>query len=352
MEYWKGLQQSVYGSFTDHPRYNWQFRPGMVRRGSINANESFYQGVEHLESAIPEMKQSPLFGVDMVEMTVQYLGGKIEILAQAIDLAYQNGDDDKAATMEAEFEYLMLGADRLLCSHPTLRLENWLRYARNWGSTPELKDYYEKNARRIVTVWGPPVDDYSARIWSGLIRDYYLPRWKHFFATKRTGKAFDMAEWERAWVEEERGLSEVKPYDDILKACSNLMARAKRIDHSLLKTLNGEQLGSWSPADVANEWKEVMWNVPVSKLSSLKGVRFQYTRGGNKLEIAEVILEMDGVEVCKVEQQGFAGRENLNNTYFLDVPKEALGNNSCRLRAKVRSEDKSESYGVVMMIMK
>ena len=352
MEYWKGLQQSVYGSFTDHPRYNWQFRPGTVRRGSINANESFYQGIEHLESAIPEMKQSSLFGVDMVEMTVQYLGGKMEILAQAIDLAFQNGDDDKAIAMEAEFEDLMLGADRLLCSHPTLRLENWLGYARNWGSTPEQKDYYEKNARRIVTIWGPPVDDYSARIWSGLIRDYYLPRWKHFFATKRTGKAFDMAEWERAWVEEKHGLSEVEPYDDVLRACSDLMARAKFIDHSLLTALNGEQLGSWSPADLTNEWKEVMWNVPVSKLSSLKGVRFQYTRGGNKLEIAEVILEMDGVEVCKVEQQGFAGRENLNNTYFLDVPKEALGNNSCRLRAKVRSEGKGESYGAVMMIMK
>lgn len=34
------------------------------------------------------------------------------------------------------------------------------------------------NARRIVTVWGPPVDDYAARIWSGLIGSYYLERWK------------------------------------------------------------------------------------------------------------------------------------------------------------------------------
>jgi hypothetical protein len=35
-------------------------------------------------------------------------------------------------------------------------------------------------------------------------------------------------------VEEKRGLSEVKPYEDVLKACSDLMARAKLIDHSLL----------------------------------------------------------------------------------------------------------------------
>ena len=61
---------------------------------------------------------------------------------------------------------------------------------------------------------------------------------------------------------------------------------------------------------------------------------------------------MDGVEVCKVTRQGFVDRENKSNTYLLDIPKEALGNNSCRLRVKVKSGDKSESYGIVMMVMK
>ena len=230
MSFWKGLQESVYGSFTDHPRYNWQFRPGTVRRGSIKANDAFYQGIQTLGDAIPDMKESPLFCVDMIEMAVQYLGGKIETLTQAIESAYQNNEMKKAAALEAKFEALMLGADRLLCSHPNLKLENWLNYARNWGNTPELKDYYEKNARRIVTVWGPPVDDYSARIWSGLLRDYYLPRWKNYFETKRTGKAIDMAEWERNWVEEEKGLSEVKPYDNVLEACIELMNLTKDIN--------------------------------------------------------------------------------------------------------------------------
>lgn len=230
MKFWKGLQESVYGSFTDHPRYNWQFRPGTVRRGSIRANDAFYRGIEALAATIPVMKDSPLFVVDMIEMTVQYLGGKIELLVQAIDRAYQDGDIGKAAEMEVEFEALMSGADRLLCSHPTLRLENWLAYARNWGDTPVLKDYYEKNARRIVTIWGPPVDDYSARIWSGLLRDYYLPRWKHYFAAKRTGQDFDWAAWERDWVEEKRGLSETEPYSDVLSGCVELMERAKNVD--------------------------------------------------------------------------------------------------------------------------
>lgn len=352
MDYWNGMRQSVYGSFTDHPRYNWQFRPGSVRKGSINANKAFYQSIESLQSAIPAMKEAPLFVADMVEMTVQYLGGKLEILAQAIDLAYQNGDIDKVVEMETNFEAIMLGADRLLCSHPTLRLENWLTYARQWGDTPALKDYYEKNARRIVTIWGPPVDDYSARIWSGLLRDYYLPRWKHYFSAKRTGEEFDMAQWERTWVEEKKGLSAVQPYDNVLGACVELMARAKMVDDSLLETMSGEILGSWSPVDVPNAWKEIVWNIPMDKIPSLKGIRFQYVRGGNKLEISEVILEMDGIEMCKVEQYGSTGSKDVNNVYFLNIPKDAKGNNSCRLCAKVKSTGDKGSYGNVLLILK
>lgn len=348
-EFWEGMRKSVYGSFTDHPRYNWQFRPGSIRKGSINANDAFYQGIETLKNAIPAMKDSPLFAIDMIEMTAQYLGGKMEILVQAIDLAYQNGDMDKAAAMETEFETLMLGTDRLLCSHPTLRLENWLLYARNWGSTPELKDYYERNARRIVTVWGPPVDDYSARIWSGLLRDYYMPRWKQYFTAKRTCKAFNIVAWELSWVEKKRGLSKAEPYKDVLAGCAELIAHAKSIDNSLLKAMNGEQLGSWSPVDIGNDWKEVVWDIPVNKIASLKGIRFQHIRGTAGVEIEEVILEMDGVEVCKIIQQGFTGKKNINNTYMLNIPKDATGNNSCRLRAKVKSNGQGESYGTVIM---
>lgn len=117
----------------------------------------------------------------------------------------------------------MIAMDRLLCSHPNLQMEKWVDYARAWGSDPQMKDYYEKNARRLVTIWGPPVDDYSARIWSGLIRDYFLPRWEHFFNSARTGERFDFAAWERDWVENKTGFSETEPFENILDACCSLI---------------------------------------------------------------------------------------------------------------------------------
>lgn len=223
MAFWEGMRKSVYGSFTDHPRYNWQFRPGVCSKGTINANEAFYEGIRSFAKSASELKESPLFIADLIEMTVQFAGAELERLTQEIIAAYKVGESEKASALEAEFENLMLSADRLLASHPNLRMDSWIDYARNWGKNVEMSDYYEKNARRIVTIWGPPVDDYSARIWSGLLRDYYLPRWKHFFESLRSGKRFDFAEWERKWVEDSKGLSKVEPFDDIVSACQEIV---------------------------------------------------------------------------------------------------------------------------------
>ena len=44
MKAWDYLLKSVYGTFTDHPRFNWQFRPGLVKNGSINnTSVNFYR---------------------------------------------------------------------------------------------------------------------------------------------------------------------------------------------------------------------------------------------------------------------------------------------------------------------
>ncbi|MDO4782261.1 MAG: alpha-N-acetylglucosaminidase C-terminal domain-containing protein [Capnocytophaga felis] len=71
----------------------------------------------------------------------------------------------------------------------------------------------------VFLVWGPPVNDYSARIWSGLIRDYYLPRWLHYFESKKTKQSFNFDDWERKWVEESRKLSPVVPFENPIEAC-------------------------------------------------------------------------------------------------------------------------------------
>ena len=43
------------------------------------------------------------------------------------------------------------------------------------------KDYYEMNARRLVTTWGGDLNDYSCRNWAGLLSGYYMNRWLTYF---------------------------------------------------------------------------------------------------------------------------------------------------------------------------
>ena len=62
-------------------------------------------------------------------------------------------------------------------------MKRWIEQARNWGDTPEEKDYYERNARRIVTLWNnnlSDLNDYAGRPWDGLLLSFYLPRWSRF----------------------------------------------------------------------------------------------------------------------------------------------------------------------------
>lgn len=230
---WDLLLESVYGTFTDHPRYNWQFRPGTVRDGSINLSPSFFKAIESFVEASGQMKDNPLYLADLAEFTALYLGGKAELLVKAIDKQYEIGDTVRAVKFEKDFEHIMLGMDALLSTHPTLRLERWIDFAHKQAVTPEQRRQYERNAKRIVTIWGPPVDDYSARVWSGLIRDYYLPRWKHYFASRKTGESFDFAAWEKNWVESE-GCSLQTPPTDVVNTARSLIDYAAFITPSLI----------------------------------------------------------------------------------------------------------------------
>lgn len=206
IDYWSEIRKGVYGSFTDHPRYMWQFRPGDESKGSIRIDGHLYSAIRSFASASEALSDSPLYVTDLEELTAQYLGARMEDALHA-------GDKDA-------FIEMATALDKVLASHPNLRLENWVEFARKWGKTPETADYFEQCAKRLVTIWGPPVDDYSARIWSGLVRDYYLPRWQNYFDY---GEDFDFASWEEDWVRTSDGVSTVEKYEDPVQACVTLI---------------------------------------------------------------------------------------------------------------------------------
>ena len=84
----------------------------------------------------------------------------------------------------------------------------------------------------------PPVDDYAAKIWSGLIRDYYLPRWEHFIQSRLSDKNPDMGAWEEKWVRS-TGVSAAHAPGDLVNACRQAIREAPPLPSSLKRKAAG-----------------------------------------------------------------------------------------------------------------
>lgn len=344
---WDLLLESVYGTFTDHPRYNWQFRPGTIRNGSININPSFFKAIESFVEVSGQMKDNPLYMADLAELTALYLGGKAELLVKAIDWLYEIGDTARAAKFEKDFEHIMLGMDALLSTHPTLRLERWIEFAHKQAVTPEQRRQYERNAKRIVTIWGPPVDDYSARVWSGLIRDYYLPRWKHYFASRKKGVGFDFAAWEKNWVESD-GCSSQTPPADVVNTARSLMDYAAFITPALIPNGKKGQLGSWTVAPEKVE--SVSFQVPANMLDKLSAIQIEKKGGKGTVVCSMLKLVADGKVLIDDGSDKVLHNDNLRTVYKVTLPDDIRGNNGVELQLRIKNTGSDTVSGQVSLI--
>lgn len=344
---WDLLLESVYGTFTDHPRYNWQFRPGNVRNGSININPSFFKAIESFMEVSNQMKDNPLYLADLAELTTLYLGGKAELLVKAIDWQYEIGDTVRAAKFEKDFEHIMLGMDALLSTHPTLRLERWIDFAHKQAVTPEQHKQYERNAKRIVTIWGPPVDDYSARVWSGLIRDYYLPRWKHYFASRKTGVSFDFATWEKSWVESEGCSSQIPPVD-IVNTARSLVDYAAFITPALIPGEKKDQLGTWTVN--AKKTEVISFQVPADKLNKLSVVRISKKVRKGTVVCSRLKLVADGKVLIDDTSDKYLHDDKLGIVYPVTLSEDVRGNNGVELQIEIENTGSGTVSGEVSII--
>lgn len=72
--------------------------------------------------------------------------------------------------------------DALLDTRPEYRYRGWEAKATSWATSTEDHRVLADNARRVLTVWitldNLRLDDYAARLWSGLVGDYYRSRWE------------------------------------------------------------------------------------------------------------------------------------------------------------------------------
>ncbi|MBN2651252.1 MAG: alpha-N-acetylglucosaminidase C-terminal domain-containing protein [Spirochaetales bacterium] len=194
---WELFLDSCYGDFVGHPINVYQRRPSaFFPNTNFRNKEKFFRGVELFASCYDKI-DNKLYEADLVYFASQYLGYYVD---KKIRLRYFRAGQHRVSGFE-EIDGIITEMDNLLASHPYMRLSNWVDFARAWGDNIEESDYYESNAKRLITTWGGShLSEYAAKIWSGLAKDYYSKRWLEDVRHKAKFQNFDQSAWEENWI--------------------------------------------------------------------------------------------------------------------------------------------------------
>lgn len=346
-ESWKLLRESCYSNLVPHPQFGWQL--GRCRMGSVNNDLKFHEATLKFLSCSEELGSSANYQADAIERAALSLGLKADEWFVVASDAYQQGDIQTGDRAGARGLELLTELDRLMESHPLNRLERWLEFTTKHGGDEALKRFYEVNARWIITVWGPPVNDYACRVWSGLVRDFYRERMRKVLESLKNGEKFNPVPWEIQWAEGS-GISKIEPYAAPVTEAVKLVKEALNEPLPEVRKATGESIGEWSPANVSDEWQVVEWPLTVAQLKTMKGVKFVYTRGSHRLDIRKVSVIADGKVVATDQHEGFAGNPNHKNHYRFNISSEVSGNNGCSIRATIRVNEGTNSYGTLQIL--
>ena len=124
-----------------------------------------------------------LFVYDAVNQGREVLGTYFYCLRNDFSQACYARDIAKAEQKAKEMLQTLDDLDLLLGLHKDFSFNKWVDDARSWGQTPEEKEYFEVNARTLLTTWGfkgHVLRDYARRTWHGLVAHFYKHRWEIF----------------------------------------------------------------------------------------------------------------------------------------------------------------------------
>jgi alpha-N-acetylglucosaminidase len=238
---WDLLRKSVYGSAAESGSMESPIcaRPALkVERAAPNAKmarhydpRDLWAAWEKLDAAAPALEGRDTFRFDIVDVARQCLADLSIPLQRDVETAYRQTNREALRIASTQFLELADDLDSVLGTRREFLLGAWLEDAKQWATSKFERRQYERNARLLVTVWGPPgtnamLFDYSNRQWSGLISGFYRPRWKKFLdylaAQPDEAQRFDdrnlytsygrpgdavspfyreLSQWERDWCE-------------------------------------------------------------------------------------------------------------------------------------------------------
>lgn len=170
---------------------NWTTNPAIAYDNTI-----LFHAWKALLLAKPKNRNA--YRYDLVNIGRQVLGNHFLNVRDAFTKAYRSQNLTELKKQGNSLLEILADMEALTSCHKSFLLGKWLEEAKKMGITPAEKQYYEKNARTLLTTWGTQgqsLNDYGNRTWVGLLKGYYTPRWKMFVegvidATKHR-QAFD-----------------------------------------------------------------------------------------------------------------------------------------------------------------
>lgn len=176
----------------------------------------FETGVKNLIDAAGSFKNVPTYRFDVINAVRQVVANKSQVFHTRMKNAYNSKDVYAYAKASKSFLRLILLQDSLLKGDQHFMLSTWIKQARNLGYDPSSKDLCERNARMLITIWGPDnnpstnLHEYSHREWNGLLSTLYFDRW-HLFINQQqmelegkitNPKPIDFFSIEKKWAKE------------------------------------------------------------------------------------------------------------------------------------------------------
>lgn len=146
---------------------------------------TLFSAQEKLLEDVETLKNSRPYRFDLVDVQRQIMTNLGQLVHKEAAIAFRAKDKEAFRIHSHRFLELLSDMDRLLRSRSEYNFDKWLSDARKWGDTETEKNVMERDATSLLTIWGPEkgpvIFDYAWREWSGLVENFYLPRWKMFY---------------------------------------------------------------------------------------------------------------------------------------------------------------------------
>ncbi len=317
-EFTQGLLGSVYDSFTSMDVHDWARYPRGFSPNVFGINEGFYDGIRNLLSLAPELGGNKLYRTDALLYASAFLCAKADEVYKDAVTSFVAGDAAEGRLLAERLCGMLLGVDRLLESHPLMRMQRWLDMAEESATCEAEEQEFRAEALRLVTTWDAEgIHDYAARCWSGLIRDYYVPRLEGLFAALDRGEKYDIYAAADGFVNRvsREGFSCVPPFDDPLAAAVSLVE--KYGDYQPLDKY-ADVVACWAPALFQKSGANLVFYLSRAQASELKGLNVEPVTGG-QVDVKGVkvggrrLSYPDGPARSFSEKGGFYGYEGLDS---------------------------------------